>query len=74
MTNPGGATFSCMRPNASNGVRNGLDPPFSPINVSAFCTTNFQSRFAMRGAECHGNNRRDSTTRIPSRSIGQVGK
>ena len=35
-----------------------------PIEVNAFRTTNFRSRFAMRGAEIHGNTRRDGPTRI----------
>ena len=40
--------------------------PSAPIDVNAFRTTNFRSRFAMRGAEFHRNTRHDSTTRIPS--------
>ena len=42
----------------------------APIEVNAFRTTNFRSSSAMRGAEFHGNTRRDSTTRILS--IGVV--
>ena len=38
--------------------------PSAPIDVNAFCTTNFRSRFAMLGAENHGNTRRDGPTRI----------
>ena len=41
----------------------GRGNPFSAIGVDAFRTSNFRSRFAMRGAEIHGNMRRDSTTR-----------
>ena len=37
----------------------GRGNPFSPIDVNTFCTTNFRSRSAMRGAEFHGNTRRD---------------
>ena len=40
--------------------------PSTPIDVNMFRTTNFWSRSAMRGAEFHGNTRRDSTTRILS--------
>ena len=40
--------------------------PSAPIQVNAFRTTNFRSSSAMRGAEFHGNTRRDSTTRILS--------
>ena len=46
--------------------KGGPGNPSTPIDVNAFRTTNFQSRFALRGAEFHGNNHRDSTTRIPS--------
>ena len=46
--------------------KGGPGNPSAPIDVNAFHTTNFRSRFAMRGAEFHGNSRRDSTTRIPS--------
>ena len=44
----------------------GRGNPFSAIGVNAYRTTNFRSRFAMRGAEIHGNMRRDGTTRILS--------
>ena len=50
--------------------KGGPGNPSIPIDVNAFRTTNFQSRFALRGAEFHGNNHRDSTTRIPS--IGRL--
>ena len=46
-------------------ITGGRSNPFSPIGANAFRTTNFRSRFAMRGAEIHGNTCRDSTTRIP---------
>ena len=46
--------------------KGGPGNPSAPIDVNAFRTTNFRSRSAMRGAEFHGNTRRDSTTRIPS--------
>ena len=35
-----------------------------PIGTNAFRTTNFRSRFAMRGAEIHGNTHRDSILSI----------
>ena len=35
----------------TGGPRN----PSAPIDVNALHTTNFRSRFAMRGAEIHGN-------------------
>ena len=44
----------------------GLGNPSATIHANAFRTTNFRSRSAMRGAEIHGNNRRDGATRIPS--------
>ena len=37
----------------------GRGNPFSAIGANAFRTTNSQSRSAMRGAEFHGNSRRD---------------
>ena len=46
--------------------KGGPGNPSAPIDVNAFRTTNFRSRSAVRGAEFHGNTRRDSTTRIPS--------
>ena len=48
--------------------KGGPGNPSAPIDVNAFHTTNIRSSSAMRGAEFHGNTRRDSTTRI--RSIG----
>ena len=44
----------------------GRGNPLFATGANAFRTTNFRSRFAMRGAEIHGNTRRDSATRIPS--------
>ena len=38
----------------------------SAIGVNAFRTTNFRSRYAMRGAKFHGNTCRDTTTSILS--------
>ena len=40
--------------------------PFSAIGINANPVTNFRSGSAMRGAEFHGNTRRDTTTRILS--------
>ena len=44
----------------------GRGNPLLSTGANAFRTTNFRSRFAMRGAETHGNTRRDGPTRIPS--------
>ena len=52
-----------LRSTEKSGGRGNL---FSAIGVNAFRTTNFQSQFAMRGAEIHGNNCRDGKTRIRS--------
>ena len=48
----------------------GWGNPFSAIDINAFRTTNFRSSSAMRGAEIHGNTRRDGPTRILS--IGYI--
>ena len=40
--------------------------PSTPIHISAFHTTNFQSSSAMRGAEFHGNTHCDGPTRTRS--------
>ena len=43
----------------------GQGNPLSAIGANAFCTTNFQYWFAMRGGEFHGYTRCDGQTRIP---------
>ena len=49
-------------PNHQGGPGN----PSAPIGFNGKSITNIRSRSAMRGAEFHGNTRRDSTTRILS--------
>ena len=46
--------------------KGGPGNPSAPIHVNTFRTTNIRSSSAMRGAEIHGNKRRDGTTRILS--------
>ena len=46
--------------------KGGPGNPYAPIGFNGKSATNFRSRSAMRGAEFHGNTRRDSTTRILS--------
>ena len=43
----------------------GRGNPFSAIGANAFRTTNSQSQSAMRGAEFHGNTRRDDQPAYP---------
>ena len=43
----------------------GRGNPFSAIGANAFRTTNSQSRSAMRGAEFHGNTRREGQPSYP---------
>ena len=47
----------------------GRGNPFSAIGANAFRTTNSQSRSAMRGAEFHGNTRRDGQPAYPVKPI-----
>ena len=63
-----GSYFMLRITDHKEGQRN----PSAPIDVNAFRTTNFRSRSAMRGAEFHGNTRRDSTTRILSIYAGDA--
>ena len=52
--------FLLRIPDDKGGLRN----PSAPIGFNEKSATNFRSLSAMRGAEIHGNNRRDGTTRI----------
>ena len=49
-----------------SGITGGRGNPFSAIGVNAKSATNLRSRFAMHGAEIHGNSGRDDPTRILS--------
>ena len=62
-----GVTIFCLE---LPKIRENGENPYFAIGANAFCATNFRSRSAMRGAEIHGNMRRDITTCILS--IGNV--